>query len=362
MNVLKKPVHGGNVWAAAKRWGIPPEKILDYSANINPLGPSPKAVEALASMMGLLCHYPEPTGETFKGALSRYLQVPDVNLVLGNGGAELIYLTGRMFYQRRVLLLAPSFSEYGEGIDNPHMFRINLCREEDFKLPVETILQEIQQGDLLFLGNPNNPTGTLFAKKDLLDIVQAAEEAKAVVVVDEAFMDFVDGHGYSMKDEVEKYRNLIVVGSLTKHFAIPALRLGYGIAAPELAAKMEQLLPTWRVNSFALAAGEASITDQEYLKSTNKVIKEERAFLVEGLKQIKGLKVYPSAANFLLVDAGPLGLTSEDLQERLGPRGILIRKCSSFYNLSPCHFRIAVRMRSENEKFLENLQKVIEGC
>lgn len=361
MQLVKgKPAHGGNVWAASQKWGIPPEEFLDYSANINPLGPSPKAIKAIQDNIGLLSHYPEPTGESFKVCLGRFFNMPVANMVLGNGGAELIYLAGRMFYKKRILLLAPTFSEYGEGIENPNIIRIGLQPEDAFMLPTEEIIHTMERDDLIFIGNPNNPTGTIFPKKELKKILEAALDKKAYVVVDEAFIDFLGDDSYSVRYWVEDYKNLIVVGSLTKFFAIPSLRLGYAVVAEETARKMEYLLPTWRVNTFALLAGEASINDEEYMQKTLTFVKEEREFLASQLRLFKGLKVYSGAANYILVNGEGFGLTSEELQERLGPYGILIRKCTSFFNLSPYYFRLAVRKREENIRLLETLKKVVD--
>lgn len=355
-----KPGHGGNVWAASQKWGIPPEGFLDYSANINPLGPSPKAIKAIQENIGLLSHYPEPAGESFKACLGSFFNMPARNLVLGNGGAELIYLAGRMFYKNRVMLLAPSFSEYGEGIENPKIIRIGLQPEDRFMLPTEEIIHNMKRDDLLFIGNPNNPTGTISPREDIKKILDAASDKKAYVIVDEAFIDFLGDDSYSVRYWVEDYKNLIVAGSLTKFFAIPSLRLGYAAAAEETARKMEYLLPTWRVNTFALKAGEASIKDEEYMEKTLTLVKNEREFLADQLRLIKGLKVYPGVANYILVDGESLALTSEELQERLGPYGILIRKCTSFFNLSPYYFRLAVRKREENIRLIETLKKVVD--
>ncbi len=357
---IKKPVHGGNVWAASQRWGIAPEKFLDYSANINPLGPSPKGIEAIKENLDSLRHYPEPTGDSFKETLGGFLSVTKDNLVLGNGGAELIYLVGRMFYKGRIILLAPTFSEYGEGIENPNIIKVNLKAEEKFQLPTDEILNKMQEDDLIFIGNPNNPTGNIFPREELLKIIKKAQTLKATVVIDEAFIDFLGDDSYSVRYWVEDYSSLIVVGSLTKFFAIPALRLGYAVAAKETIKRMENLLPTWRINTFALKVGEASLKDNDYIKRTLDLIKVEREFLTNSLNEISGLKVYPSVANYILIDGQETGITSEELQERLGPEGILIRKCSSYCNLSSYYFRIAVRNRDENIKLLYAIKKVVD--
>lgn len=351
-----KPTHGGNVWTEAGRWGVPLENILDFSANINPLGPSPLALEAIGDNLRQLIHYPEPTGDSCKTALAEYLGVEGSNLVLGNGGSELIYLLGRMFYKGRLVLLAPCFSEYGEGLENPQVVRINLQPQEHFRLPLEQIRAILRPGDLLFIGNPNNPTGNLFGKDNLLQLAHLAGTVGAVVVVDEAFLDFTGDDSLSLRYEAVQHPHIIVVGSLTKFFAIPGLRLGYAAAHAEHIKRMEFLLPTWRINTLALSAGQASLRDREYIQRTIAVVAEERKFLTAQLQDLPFLTVFPGVSNFLLIDAEQSGLTAAQWQQRLGPEGILIRNCSNFANLSPYYFRVAVKQREHNLRLLQALQ------
>ena len=359
INSSAKLAHGGNVWAAAQKWGKAPQEFLDYSANINPLGPCPASLKAIEDSLGLLVHYPEPTGETLKTSLGNYLHVASENMVLGNGGSELIYLLGRMYGNHRVLCLAPTFSEYGEGIESPRIIEIPLSAGTQFQLPTEKILASMQAGDLVFLGNPNNPTGTLFPRQELIKIVEGAAEAQAMVVIDEAFIDFVGDESCSLRDLAANHPQLIVIGSLTKFFAIPALRLGYAVAAGPISAAMERLLPTWRINTLAQAAALAAIDDQVYQDESIRLIQAERAFLTAELQNIKGLQVYPSATNFMLIDGQGTGITAAELQARLGPKGILIRQCDTFHNLSPFYFRLAVKNRSDNRKLVAAVQEVL---
>lgn len=352
-----KPVHGGNVWTAAQRWGLPVDQILDFSANINPLGPSPQALQAIEENLTQLIHYPEPTGDSCKFSLARYLGVDFQNLVLGNGGSELIYLLGRMFYKGRILLLAPCFSEYGEGIENPQVLRIPLDADKQFELPLRKIMDTIQADDVIFIGNPNNPTGNLFKRQEMLQIAAYAQKIRAVMVVDEAFLDFAGDPTLSLRDQVQHNPYLIVVGSLTKFFAIPGLRLGYAAASAEHITRMEFLLPTWRINTLALAAGKASLADQEYIQNTVAMLKQERQFLMEQLQALPHLKVFPGCSNFLLINAEKSGLTAIEWQERLGPHGILVRNCHNFENLSPFFFRIAVKRRDQNLRLLEAMRQ-----
>ncbi|MEN6390962.1 MAG: threonine-phosphate decarboxylase CobD [Syntrophomonas sp.] len=350
--------HGGNVWNASQEWGIALESLLDFSANINPLGPSPLAVKAIEKHMPLICHYPEPGAKSLKKELAGRLGVDKEQLVLGNGGSELIYLMARMFYKGRILLLAPCFSEYGKGLINARIDYFYLEEQESFGLQVESFCSRIERNDLIFIGNPNNPTGNLFEPAGLDEIVKQAARQDAVVVIDEAFLDFTGEPLKSLRDRVLLHSNLIIVGSLTKIFAIPGLRLGYAVAAPGTAATMESLLPSWRINSLALAAARASLSDQKYIKETVATVRKERKFLEQQMA-VLGFTVYPAAANFLLLKADEgKGFTAGKLQQLLGPRGILIRLCDNFVNLTPYHLRIAVKTHSENMRLLEALKEV----
>jgi threonine-phosphate decarboxylase len=353
--------HGGNIWAAQEEWGVPVQEILDFSASVNPLGPSPLAWEAVKAGLDWISHYPEPGAESCKLALSRHLGVEPQQIVLGNGGSELIYLLGRMFYQSRILLVAPCFSEYGGGLTRPRIHHFPLPAQEGFRLPLSQFLDAIEPDDLLFLGNPNNPTGNLWTREALLEIITCAGQKNARVVIDEAFLDFAGDAGKSLRDRVLPARNLIVVGSLTKFIAIPGLRLGYAVAHPQTASAMEDLLPPWRINTLASAAARASLEDRTYIADTIAVVTREREFLAQELSRL-GFQVYPGSANFLLLAAlAAKGMPAREIQERLGPYRILIRLCHDFINLSPYHFRIAVRSRRDNLRLLEAL-KEMDNC
>lgn len=355
-----KPVHGGDVWTAAQRWGMDLDEILDFSANINPLGPSPLALQAIVENIPRLTHYPEPCGESCRLALAEYLKVDEANVVLGNGGSELIYLLGRMFYKKRLVLLAPCFSEYGEGLENPHIVRIPLDAGSGFALPWPGIMEALEPGDLIFVGNPNNPTGNLFDPRQLLELAAYVRDLEGTMVVDEAFLDFT-GRELSLTQEVEDNPHLIVVGSLTKFFAIPGLRLGYAVACKEHIQRIEFLLPTWRINTLAIAAGRASLADRIYIENTVSLMRQERRFLMEQLQELDFLQAFPGASNFLLINAEKSGLTAAQWAEHLRRYGILIRDCSNFANLSPYYFRIAVKNRHHNLRLIEALKRVIAG-
>lgn len=354
----QSPEHGGDVWNACREWGIALESILDFSASINPLGPSPQALKALQAQLPLVRHYPEPGAGSLKKELADWLSVDIRQLVLGNGGSELIYLVARMFYKGRVLLAAPCFTEYGKGLLSANIHHFLLDAREAFRLPVESFCSCIEPDDLIFIGHPNNPTGNLLAKEDLIEIIEQAARKDATVVIDEAFLDFTGDCSASLRDRVLVNPNLLIVSSLTKFFAMPGLRLGYAVAAPPTAAAMERLLPPWRVNSLALAAARASLSDRNYIEATLATVKKEREFMEQQLHHL-GLTVYPACGNFLLLYADERkGMTARDIQHKLGPRGILIRLGDSFVNLTPYHFRISIKTHQQNLKLLDALKGV----
>lgn len=349
--------HGGDRWAAQAKWGIKADQFLDFSANINPLGPSPYAWQAIKDNLQLLEYYPEPSAGVLKRALAEYLGVNAEQIVLGNGSMELIYLCTRLFGDKRIIVLAPAFSEYGQGEENPRIIQVALDLGH-MNLPLKEIAGILESGDLLFIANPNNPTGNLFHREELLQLVELVKDRQAILVMDEAFIDFVGQPGASLRD-IGNQDNLIILGSLTKFFALPGLRIGYALSSTKNLQSMERLLPRWRINSLALVAGGAALLDREYITRTKSLIAEQRAYMTTQLSNFDGFAVYPSQANFILVDASGRGVTARELQARLGPKGILIRDCSSFSFLSPYHFRLAVRNHQENQFLLNTMREVL---
>jgi len=363
-----KPYHGGNLWEAAQKFGIKPQDFIDFSANINPLGPSPKAIQKIKSNLEMIRHYPQPGAEELKSELAGYLGIPEENLLLGNGAAELIYMLGRHFDSRRIVLAAPCFSEYGEGSLKSEFKYIDLGAEDGFAIKANAFMPEIKPGDVVYIGNPNNPTATLTPPDELLRIFEECQKKGATLVVDEAFIDFVDEEEkYTLRHEAckqpedccVKNSGLIVLGSLTKFFALPGLRLGYLVSSAENIKFFEKLLPTWRINSLAQVAGVASLNDQEYIQRTKINNKKEREFLLDGLQKINGIKPYRSHANFILVNCKETGRDIHQIQNYLGLQGILIRRCDTYRNLDEYYLRLAVRLRGDNERLLELLERYL---
>lgn len=350
--------HGGNIAKAAKKYGLPPRDFIDFSASINPLGPSPGVYGAISSELWRIRHYPDPDCGDLPELLSGHLGVGKENLLLGNGGAELIYVLPRAMGIRRALVAAPTFSEYAEAVKAAGGTVSYAVYSND---PGE-MAGQLEGYDAVFICNPNNPTGRAFRRKSLLPLLEAAEQAGVLLVVDEAFMDFVEERREkSLMDLACRRKSLVVLYSLTKFFGIPGMRLGAIVAVPETIGLIKKARDPWSVNALAIAAGEAALSDSRHMADTLLTVREERDYLFSAISSITGLKPFPSEANFLLVDISGTGMSADRLVEKMGARGILVRNCSNFYGLeTPC-IRVAVRVRSENLRLVSALQEVVLG-
>ncbi len=353
--------HGGNVARAARELGLPEKSIIDFSASINPLGAAPGVYRAISEESWKIRHYPDTEHGNLPALLAEHLGVDRENLLLGNGGAELIYLLPRAVKISSALVLAPTFSEYARAVEASgglarHLF---FFRPDQGSPSVEPA-DHLAGVDALFLCNPNNPTGRLMAREELLPLVDEAGRAGAYVVVDEAFMDFVPARdNFSLMATVCSRPNLVVLYSMTKFFGIPGLRLGAAVASADVISRLKKVKDPWSVNAMALLAGEAALKDRGHMADTLKTVREEREYLFYSLSSIPGMKPFPSETNFLLLDISGTGVSSSALVEKLAVAGILVRNCANFHGLDQRFVRVAVKTREENNALLNALTEVI---
>ncbi len=355
MNILK---HGGNTRYLAQVSGIPESRVLDFSANINPLGP-PSWFRALVSReLERLVHYPDPDCTGLVQAFCRRWGVSPGEIIFGNGSTELLYVIPRAFRSKRAVVTAPAYADYESACRQAGtaVEKFLLKREEGLSLNIASLQKFISDGDIVFIGQPNNPTGLSSRAEDLR--ILARSRPKSLFVVDEAFADFVAGIDRLVR---ERPANIIVLGSMTKFYAIPGLRLGFAAGSPELIAKMRDFLPPWTVNSLAQAAGGAALMDESYAVETRAYVKTAREALSSGLERVPGLAVYPGEANFLLVRIDKSGIDALELAARLIRKGVAIRVCSNFEGLDSRFFRVAVRTERENEQLCAALASVLGG-
>ena len=354
-------IHGGNVEEITRRYGLREEKIMDFSANINPLGPSSRVIKALKENLSKIACYPDPEAIDLRKELSKYLKINPGNIIAGNGAVELIHLICRALKPRKALIVVPTFSEYEFALKSVgckiQFFPLKF--KDNFRLDIGELLRNMKKVNLLLLCNPNNPTGQLINKTDLLKIINVAQKRGVFVIIDEVFMDFVGNEKEeTLIQEVIKRNNLFVIRSLTKFFALPGIRIGYGIGNKRLLKNLKIYKEYWSVNVLAQIAGIATLKGKEYIKQTKRLISIERELLHDKLSNINGLKSYPSVTNFIFCRLTNK-MNSKLLQEKLIQKNILIRDCSSFRSLNNRYIRIAVRTRKENLHLINSLSNII---
>ena len=334
---MERYEHGGQIYDATGVAG----DWLDFSANINPLGLSDKILRTLTENLRGIVNYPDPNASELKRALCRRYDMQEKNLIVLNGAAEFFYLYFNATRPARVIIPAPSFSEYeraarAAGCD-VKIFLTDAA--ENFSIDVDALLAEIKSpADCVILGRPNNPTGNLIAPEKILRLAQVAN-----VLVDESFIDFLD---------VESVRKFVsdkisVVQSLTKIFAIPGLRLGFAVVEENFARRLNLSKDVWNVNLLAQKAGVAALSDENFLRRTRDWLATEKNFFIEHLENLRGVKVFPPTANFVLFKLSSPAL-AEKLLLKLRGEKILLRSCGNFVGLDGSYLRSAIRSREEN--------------
>jgi threonine-phosphate decarboxylase len=346
--------HGGDILSAAQSCG---GAVLDFSANLNPLG-MPEAVEKAArdAIAGAI-HYPDPFCRELTGAIARRDGVTPEQILCGNGAADLIFRFAFSQRAKKALVTAPTFSEYEQamtaaGTEVLHHF---LRPEEGFAV-TPRILEDLKPGlDVVFLCNPNNPTGRKIQPDLLLEILERCRALGIRPVLDECFLDLTDGgRENSMVPRLGDFPSLLILRAFTKCYAIPGLRLGYCITADRaLLEALSFAAQPWSVSAPAQAAGVAALALPEHPEKARALIREQRQVLETALKAL-GYVVFSSAANYILFQAPGVG----DLKERLVQKGILIRSCANYPGLGPDYYRIAVRTPEENEVLLRTLKEI----
>ena len=345
--------HGGNLTPLAGIAGIPAEEMLDFSANINPLGPPEWFRSVVSCALESVVHYPDPDFSRLVRAVSQRYSVPEDQVMIGNGSTEIIYLIPRALSPTRAVVPVPTYSDYltyshGAGLSTQ---TIPLEESQGFKLDLDVLGSYLSGGELVFVCQPNNPTGLLFDSEALRTL--AAKHPSTIFVVDEAFRDFVED-----MDSLVSRRpsNVIVLLSLTKIFAIPGLRLGCAVADSGVVDSIRRLQPFWSVNTISQSVGEAALKDTEYVERSRVFVREQRLRLTEELKSIPGMTVYPGEANFLFVRIDRSDVDAPTLARRVLKDGIAIRVCDNFEGLDNRFFRVAVRTADENARLCEALR------
>ncbi len=350
---MQQNIHGGDIYSRQIR--------LDFSVNGNPLGMPDAAAQAIHEAVQHVGEYPDIVAAALAGAVSRMLsgecgrEIPKEYLLFGNGASEFFLAVVHALKPQNIVIPVPSFYgyEYAAEAAGSHIKYVYLPENAGF-CPGQELLQALTPDtELLFLANPNNPTGQLMKVEYLHQLLEYCRQQGTVVVLDECFMEFCETdreQPKSMLGEIGQYENLLLVRAFTKSFAMPGVRLGYLVCSNvELREKIHRQLPEWNLSVFAQRAGVACAEQSEqYLRDTVEYVKNEREYLRKGLEAL-GIRVVSGEADFLLLH------TTQPIYDRLLAKGILIRNCENFRGLGAGYYRIAVKKHEENELLLQEL-------
>ena len=372
-------IHGGNIFQFAHEQRIEPYEVIDFSANINPLGPSQRGLSALEAQLRYISHYPDATNDDVLNAIADTYGMNKDQIAVGNGAAELLYAICRLPGYTGAFVPAPGFSEYKEALEASQIPVRDIYyrpREDDngkpyFEVPylaLETFAAELKGQDgriIVFLANPNNPDGTLLDKNHIRTVASMLKDANSLLVIDESFIDFVGNdtlqdNEHSMRSLVNEFDNIIVVHSFTKFYAVPGLRIGAVFSNPEIIDQLNTYIPTWSVNTLAQAYTESALNDVEYVKRTKQVLSEEQNYMYNALDAISGITVYQPSANFILFHIEQEGVTADSINEALKKHNMIIRNCDSYMGLNNQWVRVAIKDHDNNVRLIEKLIDILK--
>ena len=342
---MEKHIHGGDVYHH--------QGCIDFSANCNPLGTPRKVKEAIIESLDHINDYPQVGCFPLKKAIAEYEHTDFSQVICGNGAAEVIFTLCRAVSPKKALVPAPTFAEYQQALYSVgcQVEFFYLDEKKQFRLDEDFISALTPDLDIIFLCNPNNPTGLLVEKEVLKKLLDRCRQLDIFMAVDECFLDFVpEPEKYTLKEYLKDYENLFLFKAFTKRYAMAGVRLGYGLCGNgKLLEKMESMCQPWNVSSLAQAAGLAALKETVYVEEGRQVTFQELDYLKKELSAL-GYPVYPSQANYVFFK-GP-----EDLYEKLEKKKILIRDCSNYTGLYKGYYRVAVKNHEENRALIQALK------
>lgn len=343
---MQTQVHGGDIYSRAYR--------IDFSANINPFGMPESVKRAAIEGVHQAIHYPDVKCRELRKKISGKEGISEEWILCTNGAAELLFALSQTLKPKKALLTAPGFAEYEQALKAVGCdLSFYQCRKSKGFILDDDYLKALgDEIDIIFLCNPNNPTGLLIPEKLINRILEICREKQIFVVLDECFLEFVNEKlQNSQKKWLAKMPGLLILKAFTKMYGMPGLRLGYGMCADTgLLEQVREVLQPWNVSLPAQLAGAAAMEEDAFVQKTREYIEKEREFLLKKLKELE-FSVYDSTANYLFFE-GP-----KDLYDTCAAEGILIRDCSNYRGLEVGYYRIAVKTRAENEELISVLKK-----
>ena len=360
----KDHFHGSDLEKIEEIYGIKKEDITSFSANVNPLGISPKLKEALAEHIDVITSYPDREYTSLRKSIARYTHTDASHIIVGNGATELISLFIQIEHPKKALIIGPSYSEYEREIElgGGTALYYPLKEANDFALDVPHFLGKLNETiDLLVICNPNNPTSTAINRADMRRILDECKSYGIYVMVDETYVEFApDTDALTSIPLSHIYSNLIILRGISKFFASPGLRLGYAVTGnQDLIKEINGRKNPWTINSLAEVAGELMFSDEDYIRETRALIAEERTRIYGILSGMDTLKVYEPTANFLLARILKPGVTAQDLFDHAIRKGLMIRDCSSFPFLDASYFRFCFMSQEKNDELIACIKELL---
>ena len=330
--------------------------IIDFSSNITPIGIPLSIKKIFKKNLDDIQNYPDFNSTELISSLTKYTGLQKSNLLVGNGAIEIIYNFSFAFLSRktRILIPVPTFQEY-EAVAKLNNCTISYFKTMNLSENIDSFISQIPRNGCVFLCNPNNPTGKLLSKKQLLSVIQTAKKLSSIVFIDECFIELVPESNESIILYVKKYDNLFVLRSLTKSFGLPGIRIGYAAASKQMIEILQKIKIPWSVNSIAQNTAKIALKNKSHLTKSKLVIKKELIYLENKISQLDGFMCNYSSTNFILIKTK---YDSTKLQQKLLKHKILIRDCKNFRGLNNHYFRIAVKSHKDNVKLIKALEKI----
>ena len=334
----------------------PNEKIIDFSSNVNPLGCHPGVKKYLKKQLNQIHVYPDSESSKLRSNLKWFTGMNTSQILVGNGATEIIYNFCSTFVNKKskVLIPCPTFSEYEKAAK---FFGGNVISFKSLNLnkDLSKFIQKIPKHGIIFFCNPNNPTGEILSKKNMEQIVKAAQKKSSLVFVDETFIELVPDSNPTLVKSIKSYDNLFILRSFTKSFGLAGLRIGYGLGSKQTIEILQRIKIPWNVNYIAQTAASAALCYSNFLEKSRKIIKKETLFLMSSLSKLEWLSCFHSSTNFILIKTK---INSKILQKKLLKKNILVRDCSTFCGLDENYIRIAVKNRNQNQLLVKALGEI----
>lgn len=359
-----KPVfHGSDIEKICAYYNLEQKDIVKFGANVNPLGLSASVKKAISENTDLFSSYPDREYLTLRNTISEYCNIPSDFILPGNGSSELISLLIQERSPKHTLILGPTYSEYSRELtfSGSTQEYYHLLEEKNFSLDIDDLCQTLKKGyDFLIICNPNNPTSSAILQNDLRKLISFCSEKNIFVMIDETYVEFApDIESVTAIPLTREFSNLMILRGVSKFYAAPGMRLGYGITGNlEFLARMKEKQTPWSLNSLGAFAGEIMLQDHKYFEETRTLILNERDRMEKELQALTDFKVYPAYANFILLKIQRPELTSADVFEACIKQGLMIRDCASFQCLEGEFVRFCIMMPEDNSRLLAILKQL----